>query len=285
MSDILSSRQALNGPVTSPALAQMGDPHDTSEGDTENHDFSFGDLVDIVNPLQHIPGVANVYRAVTGDTISAPARFMGSMLFMGPVGLAMTAADTLAMNADGELASEQLIAAISGRQADSGTVTAKTNLPDTPPTPAVTATMTTAPAIAPAVAPAVASATTGGIGPNLPTELSKAGLELQNISGSLLDNFIKNQGQGWEMAGHHGSLSHNLFAAADPSRLAAVTAPIKRPAVAAGTADAADLAPNTAPRLAPPTAVNNQSGAELSSWMMRALDQYRAQAQNRPPNG
>lgn len=281
MSDILSSRQALNGPVTPPAMAQMGDPHDTSEGDTENHDFSFGDLVDIVNPLQHIPGVANVYRAITGDTISAPARFMGSMLFMGPVGLAMTAADTLAMNADGELASEQLIAAISGRQADSGTVTAKTNIPDTAPTSAVTATMTTAPAIA----PAVASATTGGTGPNLPTEPSKAGLELQNISGSLLDNFIKNQGQGREMAGHYGSLSHNLFAAADPSRLAAVTAPIKRPAVAAGTANVADLAPNTAPRLAPPTAVNNQSGAELSSWMMRALDQYRAQAQNRPPNG
>jgi hypothetical protein len=281
MSDILSSRQALNGPVTSPALAQMGSPHDTSEGDTENHDFSFGDLVDIVNPLQHIPGVANVYRAVTGDTISAPARFMGSMLFMGPVGLAMTAADTLAMNADGELASEQLIASINGRQADSGAVMAKTNLPDTAPTSAVTAKMTTAPAIA----PAVASATTGGIGPNLATEPSKAGLELQNISGSLLDNFIKNQGQGREMAGNHGSLSHNLFAAADPSRLAAVTAPIKRPAAAAGTANAADLAPYTAPRLAPPTAVNNQSGADLSSWMMRALDQYRAQAQNRPPNG
>ncbi|MDA8574723.1 hypothetical protein N9L79_04230 [Alphaproteobacteria bacterium] len=281
MSDILSSRQALNGPVTPPAMAQMGDPHDTSEGDTENHDFSFGDLVDIVNPLQHIPGVANVYRAITGDTISAPARFMGSMLFMGPVGLVMTAADTLAMNADGELASEQLIAAISGRQADSGIVTAKTNLPDTAPTSAVTATMTTAPAIP----PAIASATTGGIGPNLPTEPSKAGLELQNISGSLLDNFIKNQGQGREIAGHHGSLSHNLFAAADPSRLAAVTAPIKRPAVAAGTANAADLTPNTTPRLTPPTAVNNQSGTELSSWMMRALDQYRAQAQNRPPNG
>ena len=281
MSDILSSRQALNGPVTPPAMAQMGDPHDTSEGDTENHDFSFGDLVDIVNPLQHIPGVANVYRAITGDTISAPARFMGSMLFMGPVGLAMTAADTLAMNADGELASEQLIASINGRQADSGAVMAKTNLPDTAPTSAVTATMTTAPAIP----PAIASATTGGIGPNLPTEPSKAGLELQNISGSLLDNFIKNQGQGREMAGNHGSLSHNLFAAADPSRLAAVTAPIKRPAVAAGTANAADLTPNTTPRLAPPTAVNNQSGAELSSWMMRALDQYRAQAQNRPPNG
>ena len=281
MSDILSSRQALNGPVTPPAMAQMGDPHDTSEGDTENHDFSFGDLVDIINPLQHIPGVANVYRAITGDTISAPARFMGSMLFMGPVGLAMTAADTLAMNADGKLASEQLIAAISGRQADSGIVTAKTNLPDTAPTSAVTATMTTAPAIP----PAIASATTGGIGPNLPTEPSKAGLELQNISGSLLDNFIKNQGQGRQIAGHHGSLSHNLFAAADPSRLAAVTAPIKRPAVAAGTANAADLTPNTTPRLTPPTAVNNQSGTELSSWMMRALDQYRAQAQNRPPNG
>ena len=282
MSDILSSRQALNRPVTSPAMSQMGDPHDTSEGSTENHDFSFGDLVDIVNPLQHIPGVANVYRAITGDTISAPARFMGSMLFMGPIGLAMTAADTLAMNADGERVSEQVIAAISGRQTDSGTVMAKTNLPDTAPTPAGTATMTNAPSIE----SAVASAKTGGIGPNLPTESSKAGLELQNISGSLLDNFIKNQGLIREMAVNHHSLSHNLFAAADPSRLAAVTVPIKRPAAAAGTTNTADdLAPNTAPRLAPPTAVNNQSGAELSSWMMRALDQYRAQAQNRSPNG
>src|SRR5215470_6180450 len=29
--------------------------------------FGFGDLVDIVNPLQHIPVVATIYRNMTGD--------------------------------------------------------------------------------------------------------------------------------------------------------------------------------------------------------------------------
>lgn len=48
---------------------------------------SFWDFVDIINPLQHIPIVSTVYRAVTGDSISAPARVIGGFLFGGPVGM------------------------------------------------------------------------------------------------------------------------------------------------------------------------------------------------------
>lgn len=70
-------------PKTKPAAAQ-------AEG------LSFGDLVDVFNPLQHIPGVAELYRKMTGDQISDRARFAGNALFGlalgGPVGMsAMTA--------------------------------------------------------------------------------------------------------------------------------------------------------------------------------------------------
>src|SRR3546814_15608721 len=35
--------------------------------------FSFGDFLDIINPIQHIPIVPTIYRAITGDT-SQPGR-------------------------------------------------------------------------------------------------------------------------------------------------------------------------------------------------------------------
>ncbi|WNK00245.1 hypothetical protein L2D14_02195 [Thalassospiraceae bacterium LMO-JJ14] len=49
--------------------------------------FSFADLIDVVNPLQHIPLVSTFYRESTGDEIGAAPRVIGSTLFFGPVGL------------------------------------------------------------------------------------------------------------------------------------------------------------------------------------------------------
>lgn len=60
---------------------------------TDTQKPGFGDFVDIINPLQHIPVVGMVYRKLTGDTISAPAQFMGGALFGGPVGAALALAD------------------------------------------------------------------------------------------------------------------------------------------------------------------------------------------------
>lgn len=62
------------------------DGDDRKPVDTASADMSFWDFVDIVNPLQHIPIVNTVYRAITGDTIGSPARVMGGILFGGPVG-------------------------------------------------------------------------------------------------------------------------------------------------------------------------------------------------------
>jgi hypothetical protein len=51
--------------------------------------FSFWDLLDVINPLQHIPIVNSVYRAVTGDEIGSFARVAGGAIFGGPLGAAI----------------------------------------------------------------------------------------------------------------------------------------------------------------------------------------------------
>lgn len=53
----------------------------------EDEGFSFSDFLDVVNPLQHIPVISSIYRAVTGDEISLGARLLGGALFGGPLGV------------------------------------------------------------------------------------------------------------------------------------------------------------------------------------------------------
>ncbi|MFX9038749.1 hypothetical protein ABTN43_19095, partial [Acinetobacter baumannii] len=50
--------------------------------------MTFHDVLDMVNPLQQLPIIGPIYRAVTGETITPGARMMGSMLYGGPIGLA-----------------------------------------------------------------------------------------------------------------------------------------------------------------------------------------------------
>ena len=47
---------------------------------------TFAEVLDILNPLHHIPGISTIYRAITGDEIGAGPRFVGGMLFGGPIG-------------------------------------------------------------------------------------------------------------------------------------------------------------------------------------------------------
>lgn len=57
-----------------------------NEGDEDR--FTFWDFLDIINPLQHIPIIATIYRAITGDEIKPPARVLGDGLYGGPIGMA-----------------------------------------------------------------------------------------------------------------------------------------------------------------------------------------------------
>jgi hypothetical protein len=81
---------------------------------------SFWDFLDIINPLQHIPILGSVYRAVTGDTIGAPARILGGTLFGGPLGfLSGTAGTILAETTGGDVGEHVLASLGSGTSAQS----------------------------------------------------------------------------------------------------------------------------------------------------------------------
>lgn len=47
----------------------------------EDDTLSLGDLVDLLNPLQHIPLVGSLYRSITGDEIKPDVQVAGSLLF------------------------------------------------------------------------------------------------------------------------------------------------------------------------------------------------------------
>jgi hypothetical protein len=54
--------------------------------ETTNDGLGFDDFLDVINPLQHLPIVGTIYRAITGDEISAPAKIAGDTLFGGIYG-------------------------------------------------------------------------------------------------------------------------------------------------------------------------------------------------------
>jgi len=59
-----------------------------SEKSRTDGNLTFWDFLDIINPLQHIPGISSLYRAVTGDEIGSVAKIAGGTLFGGPLGAA-----------------------------------------------------------------------------------------------------------------------------------------------------------------------------------------------------
>ena len=80
-------------------------------------DLSFGDFLDIINPLQHLPIVSTLYREITGDAISPHARILGGALFGGPVGFLSAAANALYEETAGEDIGQTLVAFFTGEEA------------------------------------------------------------------------------------------------------------------------------------------------------------------------
>lgn len=69
------------------AYADAGRVITESKANTDQ--FNFGDVVDIVNPLQHLPVIGMVYRGLTGADLHPMSQIIGGALYGGPVG-AMT---------------------------------------------------------------------------------------------------------------------------------------------------------------------------------------------------
>lgn len=81
--------------ITSPGLTAtplQGD-RDREEQNAGGDQGFLGTLIDIVNPLQHIPVVSTLYREATGDTMSGIANILGGGLFGGPLGVVASVAN------------------------------------------------------------------------------------------------------------------------------------------------------------------------------------------------
>ena len=79
--------------------------------------FTFGDLIDLINPLQHIPGVATLYREFTGDEIAPGARLLGGSLFGGIPGAMSSLINIVVEDSTGKDVGEHVVALFSDKNA------------------------------------------------------------------------------------------------------------------------------------------------------------------------
>ncbi len=84
----------------------------------------FHEILDIINPLQHIPIVSTIYRHLTGDTIDPVAKVAGGALFGGMIGLGLSVADVAVQEATGKDVGDHIWALFDGDSDKSGRATA-----------------------------------------------------------------------------------------------------------------------------------------------------------------
>lgn len=76
--------------------------------------FGFRDILDIVNPLQHLPIVSSIYRWLTGDRPGDAAKIAGDALYGGPIGLAFGVVGAAIEDKQGHDVGEQMLSAVFG---------------------------------------------------------------------------------------------------------------------------------------------------------------------------
>jgi hypothetical protein len=80
----------MNGPIAgsaAPSPSPVDPGRERGVQTAEITGLDFWDLVDLINPLQHIPVVSTLYRALTGDKMKPVINVLGGALYGGPVGL------------------------------------------------------------------------------------------------------------------------------------------------------------------------------------------------------
>lgn len=100
----------------------------------QNGDFSFADLLDIINPLQHIPIVATIYRHMSGDTLGMAPRVIGGALWGRLGGLVAGVANAVVEWFTGKDIGDHIFALFFGESKSSlpnGALVASKNTPPT----------------------------------------------------------------------------------------------------------------------------------------------------------
>ena len=87
---------------------------DSSADSGPDSSFGFGDLLDIVNPLQHIPVISTLYQHLTGDKIGVGEKIAGDTLYGGLVGFLGSIGDAIFTQVTGKSVGDTVYAALIG---------------------------------------------------------------------------------------------------------------------------------------------------------------------------
>jgi len=97
---------------TTPATGGSGASHIWKNGD-----FSFHDVLDTLNPLQHLPVIGTLYRWITGDQPGDIARVFGDGIYGGPLGFATGMLNVAVKEDTGKDPGEMVLSLLSGDDA------------------------------------------------------------------------------------------------------------------------------------------------------------------------
>jgi len=84
-----ASTRSAKAPVRPPVVVEtqpLQVKAEKSSGIWETGSFSFRDVLDMINPLQHIPVISTIYRKMTGDEMGYASRIAGDALYGGAIG-------------------------------------------------------------------------------------------------------------------------------------------------------------------------------------------------------
>jgi hypothetical protein len=240
--------------------------------------FSFRDLLDIINPLQHLPIISSIYRYVTGDRPGEAAQIAGDALYGGPIGVAVSLASAMTEDAQGHGLGEQALAAMFGPSSKDTAVASAATPPAAAPTAVNKAAQpaTTAPAkLAAAVAAANPAAPAGATRAPMPLYGGVALPQTPLGHNEAAENFLA----------HNAALQREISAGQHAPTTALV--PLTLPAGTLPAGRALNLPAPTAPTAAtaasatpaqPPVA---GAPLDVSQKMLDALDKYMKLEQER----
>ena len=195
--------QSLKSSDTAISDAPDGDP-DALFG---KEGITFHDVLEMFNPLQHLPVIGTVYRELTGDETKPGVRLIGGLLFGGPTGMLSAGINNAIEYHTGRDIGGEIIAAVTGKpmvtdeakarlaeyKAKHGTGTAVAgDAPATPTTSALVAANNSTAAPATDAAPAAAAidkgttVATAPVAPALPARGSIGVPPAQSFSGAAL---------------------------------------------------------------------------------------------------
>src|ERR1700761_6534761 len=97
--------------AAAPAVPPAGT---TATKESSDWDFSVHNLLDIVNPLEHLPIIGTLYRAITGTHIGMPEKIAGDALYGGLWGAVSGAADAVFEKVTGKDFGDTVISLFTG---------------------------------------------------------------------------------------------------------------------------------------------------------------------------